>query len=165
MSEKETSKINPKLISAFVKATQNVLSTMVGVDSQTGKPMLKKNKPVPSYDVSGIVGFSGDITGSVVISFQEDTALKTVEALTCEKMDIHSEDFADAIGELSNMIAGNAKKDFGLSASISIPSVIIGAGHSVARLRDVPCIVIPCTSDVGEFAVEVNIKQLSPVTA
>jgi hypothetical protein len=41
-----------------------------------------------------------------------------------------------------------------------VPSVIIGSGHQIARLSDVPCVVIPCTSPVGDFAVEVNIKQL-----
>jgi chemotaxis protein CheX len=132
---------------------------MVGIDSQIQKPALK-NEPNPSYDVSGIIGFSGDVTGSVVVSFHESTALNIVEAFCCEKLDVNSEDFVDAIGELCNMIAGNAKKDFGLNASISIPSVIIGLGHHVARLRDVPCIVIPCNSAAGEFAVEVNIKQV-----
>jgi chemotaxis protein CheX len=160
--EVKKQQMNPKLIAAFVNSTQNVLKTMVQVDSKIGKPS-QKFDPQPSYDVSGIVGFSGEVVGSVVISFREQSALDIVEAFCGEKLDLRSEDFADAVGELSNMIAGNAKKDFGLKAYIGIPSVIIGSGHSVARLRDVPCVVIPCTSKVGDFAVEVNIKQVSCV--
>jgi CheY-specific phosphatase CheX len=60
------------------------------------------------------------------------------------------------------MIAGSAKKDLGAVASITVPSVIIGAGHVIARLSDVPCIVIPCGTPVGEFAVEVNISRCRP---
>ena len=164
MTDEVKRQVNPKLIAAFVTSTQNVLKTMVQANSKIGKPV-QKFDPQPSYDVSGIVGFSGEVVGSVVISFREQSALDIVEAFCGEKLDLHSEDFADAIGELSNMIAGSAKKDFGLEANIGIPSVIIGTGHSIARLRDVPCVVIPCTSEVGDFAVEVNIKQVSCVPA
>jgi len=154
-----TTEINPTLVKAFIKSTQNVISTMMGVESKIGKPELKKNSS-PSYDVSGIVGFTGDINGSVVVSFHEETAVGLVEAFCCEKLDVRSDDFADAIGELCNMIAGNAKKNFGLNAGIGIPSVIVGTDHSVARLRDVPCILIPCSCEIGKFAVEINIKQV-----
>jgi chemotaxis protein CheX len=164
VKDRTKNQINPTLIKAFIGSTQNVLSTMVGVNCQIGKPTLKQ-EPKPAYDVSGIVSFTGEVVGSVVISFHEATAMKLVEALCCEPFPMGSEDFVDAIGEISNMIAGNAKKEFGLTASIGIPSVIVGMGHSIARLSDVPCIIIPCQSDVGELAVEVSIKQVSTVTA
>ena len=77
------------------------------------------------------------------------------------EIEANSPDFADAIGELSNMIAGGAKKDLGALATITVPTVVIGANHCVARLSDVPCIVIPCATPAGDFAVEINIKQLA----
>lgn len=153
----ETVQINPTIIKAFVHSTMNVLSTMANTQCTIGKPYLKE-KNTSHYDISGIVGFTGDIIGSVVISFATDTAIKLVEQFTCEKYTTDSDYFADAIGELSNMIAGNAKSEFGLSASISIPSVIIGPNHSVARMSDVPCVVIPCETPHGKLAVEVMIK-------
>ncbi len=164
MAKELNMKIDPKLVAAFVDSTENILSIMANVECRIGTPYFKTSKQ-PTYDVSGIVGFSGDVAGSVVVSFNEDTAIVVVEAFAGEKLDVKSEDFADAIGELCNMIAGNAKKHFGLNAYISIPSVIVGSGHTVARLKDTPCIVIPCTTKHGEFAVEVNIKQLVRVTA
>ena len=157
-------KINPVIITAFVKSTQNVLSTMLGYESKLAEPKIS-DEPRPTHDVSGIVAFTGEVTCSVVVSFNEKTALNIVESFTTEKLDIHSEDFADAIGELCNMIAGNAKKDFHLEAHIGIPSVIIGRCHLVSRLRDVPCVIIPCSCDAGKFTVEVNIKQIDPVPA
>ena len=67
-------------------------------------------------------------------------------------------DFTDAIGELTNMVAGNAKKDFpGCSVSISLPSVIIGPGHSVSQSKACPFLVIPCETELGDFNVEVAI--------
>jgi chemotaxis protein CheX len=151
--------INPKLIVPFVNSARTVFSTMVGTETIVQRPHVKGN-PSPSYDVSGLIGFSGEVIGSVVVSFQWEAAIKLVSAFAGMEILPESPDFADAVGELANMIAGSAKKDLGATASITVPSVIIGAGHKIARLSDVPCIVIPCSTPVGEFAVEVNIKQV-----
>jgi chemotaxis protein CheX len=149
--------INPKMIVPFVNSVREVFSKMVGV-ATTVMPSQIKGAPCPSYDVSGIIGFSGEVVGSVVVSFQREAAIKLVNSLAGMEIEFGTPDFADAIGELTNMIAGSAKKDLNALANISIPSVIIGSGHMVARLSDVPCIVIPCKTPVGDFAVEVNIK-------
>ncbi len=163
MSETVISVINPRLINAFVESIRNVFSTMVGLETKVGEAVLKTSVPTPLYDVSGIVGFSGEVSGSVAISFKRDVAQAIIETFCGEMFDIDSDDFADAVGELANMVAGNAKKDFGLDANISIPSVIIGPGHSVARLSDVPCLILPCQTDAGEYSVEINIKEVASV--
>jgi chemotaxis protein CheX len=153
--------INPKLIVPFVNSVRSVFSTMVGVTTTVGRPILKA-QPCPSYDISSIIGFSGEMVGSVVVSFQKEAAVKLASAFAGVEIDPDSPDFADAIGELANMIAGSAKKDLGATASITVPSVIIGPNHTIARLSGVPCLVIPCSTPVGDFAVEINIKQVTP---
>ncbi|MGE5607773.1 MAG: chemotaxis protein CheX [Bacillota bacterium] len=154
-----TTTINPKLIVPFVDAIRGVFSTMVGVPTTVERPHVK-TAPAPTYDVSSIIGFSGDVVGSVVVSFQMTAAEKLATAFAGSPIDPASPDFADAIGELANMIAGSAKKHLGALASITVPSVVIGSGHSIARLSDVPCVVIPCKTGVGDFAVEVSVKQV-----
>ncbi len=159
MQSTQILQFDTSLIVAFVRSIKNVLSTMASVEATVGKPYIKEGEK-PGHDVSGIVGFSGEVRGNVVVSFCMDTAQKVVEAFSGMTMEVTSADFADAVGELCNMIAGNAKKDFGMNAGIGIPSVVIGSNHTIARLRDVPCIVIPCTCSAGDFCVEVNIKQV-----
>jgi chemotaxis protein CheX len=155
-----TAAINPKLIVPFVNSVRNVFSTMVRVKAEIERPIVK-GSPTPQYDVSSIIGFSGEVVGSVVVSFQMNAAKKLVASFAGMEIDEKSPDFADALGELANMIAGAAKKDLGCSASISTPSVIMGAGHTIARLKDVPCLLIPCKTEVGDFGVEVSIKQVA----
>lgn len=150
--------INPKLIVPFVNSVRNVFATMVHTTTTVERPHIK-DIPAPMYDISAIIGFSGDILGSVVVSFQQQAAIKLVEAFCGVHMEVTSPDFADAVGELANMIAGNAKKDLGCNASISIPSVIIGHGHTIARLKDVPCVIVPCNTPMGGFAVEISIRH------
>ena len=152
--------VDVKLIIPFVNSVRSVFQTMVKVATTVNAPRLKTD-PCSSYDVSGIIGFSGDVIGNVVVSLQMSAAQALVSAFAGMPIEPGSPDFADAIGELANMIAGGAKKHLGNAASITVPSIIIGKGHQIARLSDVPCIVIPCSTPAGDFAVEVNIKQLA----
>lgn len=57
------------------------------------------------------------------------------------------------------MIAGSAKQHLGGLASISVPSVVIGKGYTISNMTNSQCLVIPCGSPYGEFAVEVSIKR------
>ncbi len=163
-TQSASASINPKLIVPFVDSVRSVFATMVGVQTTVLRPHLKA-QPAPTYDVSSIIGFSGDVVGSVVVSFQKQAAESLASAFAGAPIKADMPDFPDAVGELANMIAGGAKKHLGNMASITVPSVVIGTGHVLARLTDVPCIVIPCETPVGNFAVEVSIKQLKPAAA
>ena len=151
--------IDPKLIVPAMNSVKAVFQTMVKVDVTIERPTIK-TLPGVSYDVSGIIGLSGDLAGSIVLSFPTDTASKLVSQFAGCPLDPTSPEFPDAVGELANMIAGGAKKAFGFKANISTPNVVIGSGHVIARLSDVPCVVIPCKTALGDFAVEINIKQI-----
>jgi chemotaxis protein CheX len=145
------------LVVPFVSSVRTVFSTMVGIDISVRQPHLKSD-PVHTYDISGIIGFSGGISGSVVLNFPAAAAAAIVQAFTGSPVSVDSPDFADAIGELANMVAGAAKTELGQNSTISTPTVVRGSGHSIAMLTDVPCIVIPCRTEMGEFVIEVNIK-------
>lgn len=151
--------IDPRLIAPVVQSIRNVFSTMVKLEVNILRPRLKTT-PVPTYDVSGIIGLSGDLIGSIVLSFKMDSAVKIASTFAGTTLDPNGPDFPDAVGELANMIAGGAKRAYGGLADITVPNVIVGQGHAVARLRDVPCIVVPCQTALGEFAVEISIKQV-----
>ena len=143
----------------FVNSIQNVFETMLRLPVQIGEPELKRSGS-PSFDISGIIGMSGDVEGSVILSFPTATAERTVSIFTGVDLSKSHEDFSDAIGELINMISGGAKAQFtGKNVSISCPSVVIGADHVVFGRKDVVCILIPCESDCGNFAVEVSIRK------
>lgn len=149
-----------KTVVPFVRSVKALFTTMIGLPTTVGKTRVK-DTAATSYDVTSIIGFSGEVIGTVIVSFQKEAALKLVAAFAGEELAVESPDFADAVGELANMIAGGAKKDLGLKANITCPTVIIGTGHIIARLSDVPCLVVPCSTSAGDFAVEINIKQMN----
>ena len=82
------------------------------------------------------------------------------ERLIGIEIDENHADFADAIGELANMVAGAAKTDMeGLNLSISLPSVVIGENHMVSQSKTSPRIVIPCQCELGPIYVEIGMEM------
>lgn len=144
-----------RFINPFISSIKAVFRTMVNTEVTVGKPYVH-NESAATADVSGVIGFSGDASGCVVLSFPKEVACKAASAFAGIDIDEAHPDFADAVGELANMIAGNAKKDFaGMSVSISLPSVIVGKEHVVSQSRLCPRLIIPCETGLGTFQVEV----------
>ncbi len=150
-----------RYINPFVNSICNTFETMCGLKVTVGKPELKTGDK-PLTDVSSVIGLSGDAAGSVVLHFSFDTASKIATAFAGTKITPEHPDFADAVGELANMVAGGAKSKFeDLSISISLPNVIVGRNHNVSASKSVPRLVIPCTTDAGTFHAEVGMVLVS----
>lgn len=157
--------MDANLIAPFISSVQHVFSTMFQLPVEVGDPSMKKGNAC-SHDVSGIIGMSGEFQGNVVLSMPSDTAVAVVALFTGEKYDTESDDFADAVGEMINMICGNAKATFQRkNVSISCPSVVVGANHRVSGQSDIPCVLIPCHTDCGELMLEVAIRPTAAEVA
>jgi chemotaxis protein CheX len=95
----------------------------------------------------------------VVISLSHEVAYLLVSAMIGCEVNEWDDDCIDAIGEMCNMIAGNAKTDFpSENNSISTPSVVVGK-HKVSYPSGLPIITIPCITDKGEMFIEIALKS------
>ncbi len=148
-------------INPFIKSVQLVFETMLDTRVTTTKPYVKEHDRATN-DVTGIIALSGEAVGSVAVSFPMATAKKAVEAFTGMPVDEVDDDFSDAIGELANMVAGNAKKDLAnLNVSISVPTVVIGSNHRLGRHQLGAWIVLECDSPLGQFNIEICIVEVA----
>ena len=96
----------------------------------------------------------------MVLSLGETVALKVTEAMLGEAPAGMNGDVVDAIGELTNMIAGAAKAQMEyLEMSVSLPSVIMGRNHRVAFPGDIQPVAIPFESEWGPICVEVGLRE------
>ncbi len=146
-----------RYVNPFLTAIQNFFETMVEIPFSLGKPTIKK-EATASHEISGIIGITGEVLGSVVVSFPEKIALALAGSLLGEEMTEVNADCTDAIGEIANMVAGDAKNGFPeTNTSVSVPTVIIGK-HKVAYPSGVPIITIPCKTEGGWFALDVALK-------
>jgi chemotaxis protein CheX len=153
--------MNVKIINAFTDSAVNVIKTMAFIDSAAGGPYLKKGGAACG-DVSGIIGFTGSAVGSLAVSFSETCILKIVSNMVGEEFSTITRDIEDAVGELTNMISGDARKRLEseqMTISASIPSVVTGKDHTIEHMLGTSSIVIPFTTVDGSFVVDVCIKD------
>ncbi len=145
-----------RYINPFICSIRDVFKTMAHVEVQVLKPTIEREGH--QADVSGVIGFSGEVVGACVLCYPSEVACKLASAFAGEELSIEHPDLPDAIGELTNKVAGNAKSQFtGLSVDISLPSVVMGKQHDITVTgvpSDVPRLIIPCQTDFGTFHLE-----------
>jgi chemotaxis protein CheX len=149
--------MNAQYINPFIKAIAGVFAAMIGRSVRPGQPVLKK-EPAASYAIGSVIRIQGRAEGCVVVSFPEPVALALASALLDETFASVNDDCLDALGEIANMIAGNAKNEFpDDSGSMSVPEVFRDR-TAVAYPSGVPIISIPCTTDDGELIIDVALS-------
>ena len=71
-------------------------------------------------------------------------------------------DIKDAVGEITNMVSGVARKHLGsdgFNIAAAIPTVVSGKNHSIIHLLGGPSIIIPFTIDAGPFVVDICLGE------
>jgi chemotaxis protein CheX len=149
--------MNVEYINPFLTSAISVFNTMLGVTLTREEPVLKSSTQ-PNHEISGIIGLSGNAKGMVVLSMSRDVALNAASKMLGELCRDINADVADAVGELTNMIAGSAKaKIEHLCMSVSLPTVITGKNHCIDFPKNTKPICIPFACDWGSVAVEIGI--------
>lgn len=144
------------LAKPFVQATINVLSSMTGLSPVPGKPYVKKTDKAQG-DVSAIVGITGCKSGAVALSFSQSCAIALVKGMLGDAIEDIIADTCDAVGEITNMISGQARatlSEMGLPLQGSTPSIVFGANHSLSFPGQVTTVAIPFETDYGAFTLE-----------
>jgi chemotaxis protein CheX len=133
---------------------------MVGLTPLKGTPTAQIY-PKTLYDVTAIVGLTGSVMGTVSVQLKTNMALKVTSNMLQMEVKTLNNDVSDAIGELGNMIAGGLKTDLearGVKFDISIPTVIVGPGHSIGHLAGSESIFYPFFVNNEPFVIAVSVK-------
>mgnify|MGYP001823077255 CR=1 FL=1 len=147
-------------INPFVNAVIRLFKTMMTLPVKVGTPALNADAR-PHHDVCGVIDVSGEVSGCVVVSMPEPLATTLASELLGDTIETLDEDCVDAVGEIANMIAGNAKTDFpGGASAISVPQVVIGR-EKVVYPDATPIISIPCETDEGPLHIDVALMTAS----
>lgn len=145
-----------RFINPFIMSVRKVFQTMLATEVKVGKPTVITANHEGTADVSAVIGLSGDAVGCVILSLPMQTGEAAASKFAGMTLTREHPDFADALGELANMVAGQAKAQLdGMNVSISLPSVIVGPDHVVSQSRQWPRLHLPCESPLGMFIVEV----------
>jgi len=123
-------RIYQKSADFLISAVKDVMETMVFMDMSPSEPTQPEGTSLAG-DVVSTLGFTGTENGIFVTSVGMDLARKiTANMLGMEEEEIQDKsEISDAMGELTNMIAGNVKvlwSDEGWEMEISVPVVMAG---------------------------------------
>jgi chemotaxis protein CheX len=145
-----------EFINPFIVAVTKTLETMVGCKVTRGAPALKK-EPQTLFPISGIIGLSGVVVGTVILTMSKELAIKSASVMLMEEFDDLNADVYDAVGELTNMIAGNAKAQLEeYKLSLSLPNIIKGEQSEIIFPEASQPITIPFQTEYGPLAVEIG---------
>ena len=153
-----------QFIQPFIEGTEEVFRDMCNTETVPGRPyFVSKDEFETIWDISGIIGLSGEADGAVAISLKEETAFRLTGILTGKEYTTVDREVTDMLGEIVNIITGNVKNVFEKKhrIKITIPSIIKGKAHSIVWPSDKTRIIcIPFTIfDNHEICLSVAIEQ------
>jgi chemotaxis protein CheX len=150
-----------RYVNAFISSTRQVFAGMVKATLKVGKPYAKRptDRLRDAQTLSAVIGMSGTVSGLIALSMSEPVSLALAAGFVGEPANKNNGDSYDAIAELANMIAGGAKKEFLGTApvSLSIPKVM--RGELVQFPRNIPLLVIPFETSVGNMLLHVALEH------
>ena len=124
--------------------------------------MMLKETMAPKHELSAIIGVTGKVAGTIVLSLSRGAALEVFNRMVGIEVSEIDSDVCDAVGKLTNMIADSAKAQLErLQLSISIPNIISGKDHTVHYPSNVTPICIIFDSEIGPFAIEVSFTRVN----
>jgi len=152
-------------INPFIASVRNTFQTMLSTEVQRGTPYLR-TVAESDFCVSGVIGLSGDAMGTVVLTMTKEVAVGAASVLLMDQLTEITADVIDAVGELTNVIAGAAKsklEEFRLG--VSLPNVVTGGAHTIHFPKEVTPICVPFTTIWGPLVLEVGLAPVRQAVA
>jgi len=114
-------------VNPFLESASLVFRDMLGTELLRGKTSIK-NDGTPTHEIAMILGITGNVTGQIIYSMNKETAFKLVRKLMPGVDDgtVESE-YKDVLGEIANMITGNAINIFltnDKDLDVTVPQVV-----------------------------------------
>jgi chemotaxis protein CheX len=153
--------VKAEFVNPFVGAAFDVLKSL-GIDSVTKGELGVTVSPVKGGEVNVVIGVTGDLIGQIIMFLSEETALALASKML---MELPTESFDElaksAIGELGNMVIGNAVTtlgDNGYICNLTPPALFMGRDVIVST-KDMNFLVIPLQTGFGDLKLNVALRE------
>ena len=150
-----------EFVNPFITAAADVLNAETkGRTSRKGNLRLDHGSET-SQEVTAMVGLTGGVRGVVMLAMPEAVARKIYGAMVGEDDPDMDEMAHSALGELCNMITGQAATalaDAGHHTNLTPPTIITGKGAQLSTLT-MPRLVIPLSTRHGELQIDIAISE------
>lgn len=149
-----------ELIDAFVNSAGQILQAESQVRIIHKGDVFEKHSIQAFGDVTILIGLTGSLSGSVLYSMSEDTALKIASKMVENHLQGMNNEAKSAIAELGNMITGIATIELeraGYVMVLSPPTLVLEKNAKIFTVATERC-VIPLTLDLGQMEIEIALK-------
>lgn len=159
----------------ITESTKTLFETMIMMDLKYNEASLVDDTQIKT-DVIGMVSFTGKYHGVIALFCSKRFALKVASTMLMTELTEFTSEVKDAIGEVSNMVAGNVKTKLTAQCGdmhLSIPIVIAGEGLSITAVNNHPVVadttlscfskdpwlMTPFTSNNEKFSIGLLLKE------
>ncbi len=147
-------------INSFYRATQDIFERMM--DLKTEKAELGVvEEMIAGKEANVVIGMTGDLYGSVLYSFPKEMTLDMVKIMSGMEMDKLDSFVASALGEVANIISGNAVtylSEHNYSCDIVPPQIIVGENKSISMATD-KALKLTLRTSIGNFDINISVKE------
>lgn len=130
-------------LQVFIDAAIRYFKEVNNTDVEVGTPYLVENDMPTAHDYTGIIGISGPYSGTVY--FTAPRVMLRYIMMVLEENDVTEKNMMDLVGEIANILSGNARTEYGTEFMISVPVVVKGAPDEIYLPRGTRSFVIPLT--------------------
>jgi len=151
--------VKVEFVNPFIQAAREFLESELGEQASRGNLRLQKSA-FTTDEITALVGVTGKVTGMVLYSMSQETALGIVSRMMGQEFEEFDALAQSGIGELGNVITGRAGvllSDAGYPSNITPPALVVCKGTMVTTL-DLNRLVFPLETAVGSLEVQVVLK-------
>ena len=149
--------VDVSYINPFVEAVGHVFGTMLKVQPKRQAVKISDSDRTGER-LTSMVGITGARHGCVALCLPPETALQLAGRMLGSELGDVNDEVIDAISELVNIIAGQAKAKFNTDPplELGLPTVVQGAGYRVKYPSKSVWLEVPFSSEAGDFILEVT---------
>lgn len=153
--------VREQLVEPFISAATLSAHEWAGTDAGV-QAVYQRRSQRTFGDRSAVLRFTSETLGALVLSFPNRTAASLAKRALVEVTEVVDEALInDCLGEITNVIAGQAKALFLGTPHhflLSTPLIVSGPDHEVLPESGQGSLVVVFISDLGEFALQLCLK-------
>ncbi len=112
--------------------------------------------------LTSMIGLAGALKGVLAVHCSEKAAKGITGAMLGMEVEELDGDVKDAIGEITNMVAGGLKAAWasdGIDIELAIPTTVIGKSIRTSGLAGGNRFIVPFNTPAGDFGIELKYIQ------
>jgi chemotaxis protein CheX len=145
---------------AFIVSAGEVLNTEADVHTTRGPLSLERDVYVTD-EVTVLLSLVGQVWGMVLYGMSFATAKALVSRIMGQEVEQFDELTQSGIGELGNVITGQASTRLatsGYTVQISVPTLIVGKQSAISTL-DIDRLVVPLKTQIGVVRLDLALRE------